>query len=192
MHNILLIGTTGVGKTEIGRFIATQNNDWVHLSSGEEVKAFATEDDMEGFARGELFKDERLVRDILSRKINDLQVHPYPRQDPKSIILDGFPRTTEQLYYIMGACIPIDLAIYINVDFYVVEKRIKSRQRDYIDTIEAARNRTLADRSRLIELYNATRQFGIKQLWIDNSDGAKSVEQIYNYIVRNVDFLERI
>jgi adenylate kinase family enzyme len=177
--NILLIGTTGVGKSTLANNIAMQYGDsntfYRHIESGKIVKSFSKDSDYEDFAKGKLFQNERFLRWQLLNHINEIQMY-----SDTHIVLDGFPRTQDQLLFTIYSCIPISLAIYIDVDFEVIKDRIINRSRDVIDTVEVAMNRTINEKTDLLNLYSFAARMGIETLWIDAT--SMSEEELFKTV----------
>jgi adenylate kinase family enzyme len=189
--NVLLLGTTGTGKTTIARELCLllennvgSNEYWTCLASGDIARALASDKDKEGFKVGKLFADERLMRWKMLNAINTL----YYEQNINCIILDGFPRTSEQLEFMFAAEVPIDLAFYIELDFHVVAERIEKRSRDDIDTIQTAMARTTRERGSLLALWHTIMKAGIPCEWINAND--RTLQDIVTDIKQSIDMVE--
>jgi len=184
--NILLVGPTGVGKSTLAEDLVKymkkeREGYWHHLESGSIIKKFASEQDLDSFAQGNLFSDERLVRWRMLNTINNLY---YTLESKPNIIMDGFPRTDEQLTFLLYAEVPVHLAIFLDMKFEKVKERIIKRKRDRIDTVDVAMNRTTKEKPALIQLWSSAMNIGIQGHYLNIQE--ESRDDICDFVVQKI------
>jgi adenylate kinase len=91
---IILLGPTGAGKSTQGEYLANRHDGWLHLSSGDLLRA-------DPKIAASLTSGRLATSDEVDRVVDQaLAAH----HNFKMIVLDGFPRTMEQVPWLMAAC----------------------------------------------------------------------------------------
>jgi adenylate kinase len=122
---ILIMGPAGAGKSVQGQMLVDSlGYEW--LSTGAALRQAMQDPDIrQKMEHGELL-DDSIVEDIVAKALKKTD-------NPKKVILDGFPRDHHQARWLVGFCIGSDMTIdgvvHIVVDFDVAHKRLLGRGR---------------------------------------------------------------
>lgn len=122
---IILIGAPGSGKGTLSRFLA-QKMGIIHVSTGEILRRKIQSDP--AFAK----KVQHYVEkgDYVPDDITNQVVTEYLKKLPKNqgYILDGYPRTIDQLRYIFENDIEVDHVFYLLVTSESIIERLSKRR----------------------------------------------------------------
>jgi adenylate kinase len=126
---IVIFGPPGSGKGTQSKLLVEQG--WVQLSTGDMLRAAATEDSERGRHIKSLIDNGIFASDELVLKLIDEQLI---RHDGKNIIFDGFPRNCAQAFALdelltvsCGGGCKIDAVVELSVDQDVLLQRITDR-----------------------------------------------------------------
>ncbi len=124
MKNIILIAPPGAGKGTAAKMLVEKLN-MVHISVGDLLREEVNSGSELGKELSIKMQTGKLVEDELIFKI---MVNRFKQDDIKNgVILDGFPRNTNQAIELDKMEINIDAVIYLNVSKEVLEDRIVGR-----------------------------------------------------------------
>ena len=112
MKNIVLIAPPGAGKGTLSEKLVETYN-YVHISTGDLIRNH--KEYQKTIESGNLISDQEIIN-ILKDKLNEISV-------TKSFILDGFPRTYEQVVHMINLFKKLNINDYIVINFDV-EKEI--------------------------------------------------------------------
>ena len=121
--NIVLLGAPGSGKGYVSSYLKQQFG-FNHISTGELIRANIKNKTELGryaeeiIARGELLPDDVIMK-IIKQELQKCQ--------NGNNIFDGFPRTLNQAKLLQDIA-NVDMAIYIDVPFEMIIKRVASRR----------------------------------------------------------------
>lgn len=124
MKNIILIAPPGAGKGTAAKQLV-ENLNMVHISVGDLLREEVKSGSELGKSLNEKMQTGKLVEDSL---IFEIMRKRFAEPDTKNgIILDGFPRNTNQAIELDKMDTKIDAVIYMNVSREVLEDRIVGR-----------------------------------------------------------------
>ncbi len=137
---IILFGNVGSGKGTQATLLAKRLNCRT-LSSGEILREHMNRKDVQGaIAKGELVKDDILLP-LIEARIRKVDVAK------NELILDGFPRNTNQAKWIVNKAknneLNITAVIHLNISEAAVRQRLLNRKRQ--DDSEAVINQRFLD-----------------------------------------------
>lgn len=112
MKNIVLIAPPGAGKGTLSEKLVETYN-YVHISTGDLIRNH--KEYQKTIESGSLISDQEIIN-ILKDKLNEISL-------TKSFILDGFPRTYEQVVHMINLFKKLNINDYIVINFDV-EKEI--------------------------------------------------------------------
>lgn len=112
MKNIVLIAPPGAGKGTLSEKLVETYN-YVHISTGDLIRNH--KEYQKTIESGSLISDQEIIN-ILKDKLNEISL-------TKSFILDGFPRTYEQVVHMINLFKELNINDYIVINFDV-EKEI--------------------------------------------------------------------
>ena len=112
MKNIVLIAPPGAGKGTLSEKLV-ETYKYVHISTGDLIRNH--KEYQKTIESGNLISDQEIIN-ILKDKLNEISV-------TKSFILDGFPRTYEQVVHMINLFKELNINDYIVINFDV-EKEI--------------------------------------------------------------------
>jgi adenylate kinase len=125
---IIISGGPASGKGTQCDFIVKEWNV-VHLSSGDMLRAAAASGSEAGLKAKEFMDAGKLVPDDL---IINIVAHRVMEKDcrERGFVLDGFPRTAEQVQALVDAGVQCDVFLQIDVDDEEIIKRVAGRRMD--------------------------------------------------------------
>jgi adenylate kinase len=124
MH-IVLVGNTGSGKTTLAKALQ-ERLDLPLVSSGEVARELSESDPTTNLALQQgAMAPEAAMRTAVRTRIEQADLKR------GGWILDGFPRSTEQLICLMQWTVALPSFIYLEVDTWVCIERLLSRKRDH-------------------------------------------------------------
>lgn len=132
---ILLIGPQGSGKSTQGRLLS-EYLKIPYISTGDIFREIASQDTQEGRKIKEILESGQLVND---EKTAELVKRRLERPDlARGFILDGYPRTPEQLNLFNDMNLKFDKILYLKIPEEKVIERLLKRGRadDTPDTIK--------------------------------------------------------
>ena len=170
--NILFLGAPGSGKSTQGQILAGKRGmKW--LSSGE---MFRESKDPEIL---KILETAQLVPDDITNKMMKKAIE---ENASFGVILDGYPRTLNQVEYIFKEGIKVDFVVEINVPIEELLKRLSERGRGQ-DTPEIIKERVgIYERAR-DEIVRYCLERGAKFVKID---GVGTIEEISERVEREV------
>src|ERR1035437_4643285 len=116
---IIIFGQVGSGKSLQGQILAVRNN-WKWISTGQLLRS-RNDPAISAHINGGNLADSAFVESLLEEAIDGAQ-------NPKQIILDGFPRTMDQVEWLLKEESPgnkkVDLVISLDVARDILEKRV--------------------------------------------------------------------
>jgi len=120
---IILLGPSGAGKSVQAEYLVSRHADWVHLSSGELLRADPLV--IARLASGELVPSAEVER-IIAQALAD-------NDGAEMIILDGFPRVLDQAIWldqIMGDVQrQLVAVVHIDLSLELAQQRLALRHR---------------------------------------------------------------
>lgn len=125
MKKLILLGAPGSGKGTLSEYLVGKYK-YVHLSTGDLFRKNMDQNDSladelrKYVPKGELVPDD-LTNRVIKKEILELN------SLKKSFILDGYPRTIEQVNFLNNIA-SIDASIYLNVDLDIIIKRLTGRR----------------------------------------------------------------
>ncbi len=121
---ILLMGAPGSGKGTQGALISKELSI-PHLSTGDVLRMMAKEDSMEARELNKFMSEGKMIpSDVMNRVLkNCLQKEEYK----DGYILDGYPRTLEQLQYFQDNISREFVVLFFDLDDEIAIKRITGR-----------------------------------------------------------------
>lgn len=141
---IILMGLAGAGKGTQAKMLSEDKFGWTAISTGDLLRAFATEDQKHRMLAGDLISDDEII-DMVDRRLHEL-----PRLD--KVLFDGFPRSAKQAEWVLqqvaAGRMPKPIVLHMYIDEAVVRTRLIERAR--ADDTEEGINR------RFEEYRNAT------------------------------------
>ncbi len=175
---ILIMGPSGAGKSVQGKMLVeTLGYHW--LSVGAALREHMQDPQVkEQINRGELINN-KIVEEIVAKTINSYD-------DPKKVILDGFPRDHDQAQWLVGFCanneVSIEAVIHLVVDLEVARQRLHERGRedDRDESIDVRFNEYQNVTQPILEYLDNQ---GIEVLAIN---GEQTIEEVHQEIVEAV------
>lgn len=171
---ILLIGPQGSGKSTQGKRLAEYRNI-PYISTGDIFRNIALKDSPEGkeikniLESGQLVSDEK-TRELIKERLQQSDVQ-------RGFILDGYPRTSEQVDLFTVIDLKFDKIFYLNVPDDEVIKRLMNRGR-IDDTQEVIKTRLDVYKLKTEALVEALKGFGN----LIEVDAGKNVEEVWEEI----------
>jgi len=148
---ITFVGPTGSGTSSYAREIVKQTDEFAHISSGDIARTIESDEADAALAEGELHPAEEIIRNTVLRMMEE--------NSNKMIILDGFPRTAEQVQFLKDNDIEIDVCVDFQCQREILLKRCLARGRDIYDmTTDSVNKRIVADTARCVETIAAIRE----------------------------------
>lgn len=123
--NILLIGKPGSGKGTITKNIIKNNDNFIHLSTGDLLRSEVESGSELGKEIKNLIKDGNFVSDEL---IIEIVKSFIGKNKDKNIIFDGFPRNEAQVEICEKNNIKFDYIFNLKVDDEIIKQRIVNRR----------------------------------------------------------------
>lgn len=121
---ILLMGAPGSGKGTQGALIS-KSLSIPHLSTGDVLRVMAKEDNVEGRELNEFMSEGKMIP---SDVMNKVLKHCLKKEKYKDgYILDGYPRTLEQLRYFENNISKEFVVLFFDLDEEIAFKRITGR-----------------------------------------------------------------
>ncbi len=120
---IVLLGAPGSGKGTLAQGLV--NYGFVQISTGDLFRKKLSEDSDEAKQIQQLINRGELIPDEITNNLAKAEIVKNT-QEGKNIILDGYPRTTEQAKYLNTIC-NVDYVVYLNVDQAILFERITGR-----------------------------------------------------------------
>lgn len=115
----VLLGETNSGKSTIGKAVVQKlGDDWVYVSSGDIARRITPHEDLDA---GKFAPEQNMRAEILSMINGEYR--------NKHIILDGFPRFSEQYEFLHSITSDDILFILVDVPHEQIENRAKNRGR---------------------------------------------------------------
>ena len=122
---IILMGLAGAGKGTQAKMLSEDHLGWTAISTGDLLRAFATEDQKRRMLAGDLISDEEII-EMVDRRLNEL-----PSID--KVLFDGFPRSVRQAAWVLeqvaAGRMPKPVVLHMYIDENVVRARLKERAR---------------------------------------------------------------
>lgn len=118
MMNIIFLGGPGSGKSTLGKRLAEELG-WEWISGGAILRESKEPWVQEKLATAQLFDDHMVSNLIFSRL-----------ETAENAIIDGYPRTANQVEILLSRGIKIDYMIEVDVPKTEVQKRIALRGRE--------------------------------------------------------------
>ena len=119
---IVIMGPQGSGKGTQATLISKEL-DIKHVSMGDVLRD-VVKNEGENF---ELIRDAMKKGDLIPDDINNKAVKDVLKQNPKGVILDGYPRNTSQAQFLVENS-TVDLVIALNISDEEAVKRIGKRR----------------------------------------------------------------
>lgn len=171
---ILLIGPQGSGKSTQGRLLA----DYLkmpYISTGDIFRNIAAKDSTEGREIKNILESGQLVSDEKTRELVKERLKQPDLQE--GFILDGYPRTSEQVDLFNVIDLKFDKIFYLNVSDEEVIKRLMDRGRKD-DTPETIKVRLDVYKLKTEALIEALKGFGN----LIEIDAGKSIDQVWEEV----------
>lgn len=176
---ILLLGPQGSGKSTQGKLLAASLKI-PYISTGDMFREIAQEDSEEGKRIKQLQESGQLIDDETTRELIKKRLQ---RQDTKDgFILDGYPRTSDQVSLFDAIDLKFDRIFYLNVPEEDVVKRLMTRGRSD-DTPEAIKVRLDVYKLKTEALKLALEKFGN----LFEIDASKSVDEVQAEILERIE-----
>ena len=123
--NIILMGPPGSGKSTLGLALG----DYVHISTGDLIREEIAQGTALGAAMQRTVAQGKLISSAVAAQ---LVTQRLSREDVKArgFILDGFPRTAEQVGALRAARVPVEIVIVLHCARDELVKRMCSRRID--------------------------------------------------------------
>jgi len=174
---IIFFGPAGAGKSVQGQILAARQG-WRWLSAGQLLR-----DTHDPEITKELHTGKLLPSDTVNRIVGDALVHA---KDIDQVILDGFPRRTEQAEWLVANQPEhgrsIGMAVVLEVPKSELLKRLAVRGRAD-DTPEAIEERLAVYRQ---EVYPILNYFSEQNIPIVHIDGTGTVGQVHDKIIQEL------
>ncbi len=122
---IILMGLAGAGKGTQARMLGEDHLGWTAISTGDLLRAFATDEQKRRMLAGDLIHDDEII-DMVDRRLHEL-----PSLD--KVLFDGFPRSVRQAEWVLeqvaAGRMPKPVVLHMYIDEQVVRTRLKDRAR---------------------------------------------------------------
>lgn len=171
---ILMLGPAGAGKSVQGGLLAAELG-YVSVSIGALLRTVEDPVLQERMLRGELIDDD-MVRGLIAKTVTDSLPHG-------DIILDGFPRTTDQATWLINFCkekgVVIECMLHLTIDFEIAKRRLLSRGRPD-DTPEAIDARFSEYKNMARPIIDVMVGAGVPIMTVD---GAQNIETVRGLVL---------
>tara|TARA_B100001115_G_C15741880_1_gene362118 strand:+ start:136 stop:711 length:576 start_codon:yes stop_codon:yes gene_type:complete len=191
MKRIVLLGPPGCGKGTQSKLLVERNN-FLQLSTGDLLREeTSNRESRYGEEINRIMKNGDLVPDKI---VIDLIIEKITNFSDQNLIFDGFPRNINQASVLDQSLdsisVNLDHAILIDVDFGILEERIKNRvkennnqqqrQDDNLETLLKRIEVYKKDTFPIIEYYK-------KKGILKTIDGMKSIDEVSNEILNIIN-----
>lgn len=191
MKRIVLLGPPGCGKGTQSKLLVERNN-FLQLSTGDLLREeTSNKESRYGEEINRIMKNGDLVPDKI---VIDLIIEKITNFSDQNLIFDGFPRNINQASVLDQSLdsisVNLDHAILIDVDFGILEERIKNRvkennnqqqrQDDNLETLLKRIEVYKKDTFPIIEYYK-------KKGILKTIDGMKSIDEVSNEILNIIN-----
>ena len=175
---ILIMGPAGAGKSVQGQKLV-DTLGYTRLSTGAVLREAMQDPQIkERMEHGELLDDE-IVEQIVAKALKQAE-------DPRKVILDGFPRDHHQARWLIGFCaggdMSIEAVIHLNIDLEVARTRLLGRGRTD-DHTEAIDKRFHEYQNTTLPILEYLDKQGVEILEID---GERTIDEVHEEIVEAI------
>jgi adenylate kinase len=126
MNIVILLGAPGSGKGTIAGRLAAENENLVHVSSGDLLRGAVAKGTPAGVEAKSYMESGRLVPDaLIARMIKDVVAET---TGDVTMLLDGFPRNLAQAKILEEMGAPVKCAVLVDVPDEVIHGRIAGRR----------------------------------------------------------------
>ena len=154
INSMAVIGPPLSGKTTVAKILVNAMHA-EYISSGDVARKLpSTQQSRDAIINKDLHPDEVIIRSAIMRALKTAKVENTP------LIIDGFPRTADQLQFIVDAGHKPDYIIHVTEPLHVVLERAVSRKRDEFDTEEVVRRRYEAHQNNVDTLLDCAVRIG--------------------------------
>jgi adenylate kinase len=191
-RDIILFGKPGSGKGTLSKTVVKGDTGIIHMSTGDIFREHMKNKTELGLEIIEVMESGELVNDELTCAIVEDFMENLPEN--KYVIFDGFPRTEQQLNWLLIYCVendrPIPFFVELDVDDEELIKRIKNRAIDQ-DRKEDQDERVIKNR---LAVYNRQTSIvkDIMNEYVDITkiiklNGMLSSKKVYISFIKNIE-----
>tara|TARA_B100001250_G_scaffold407839_1_gene429270 strand:- start:31 stop:612 length:582 start_codon:yes stop_codon:yes gene_type:complete len=190
---LIVFGPPGAGKGTQAKLLSSYLSI-PHLSTGDILRSKLNEKDEISIKLQSIMSSGNLVSDNILNQIVSEKI--ISKECNRGFILDGYPRTIDQMNYlnnyILNNNIAINLIINIFVDDLTIQKRIlnrskiENREDDSIQTIQTRVNAYNLETKPIAEYYK--KNYHSVYYEIDGTNKVEEIQKKLREIVKNTNF----
>ena len=174
-HLVLMFGPPGSGKSTQGQLMA-EAMGWNWISTGQILKQFGSDELRGRLAKGALATDDE-VNALADEAVK------VKTAGGQTLVIDGYPRNAVQSERLLGVWPPVLAAISMVVPDEEVITRIKTRNRDDGDSVEATHKRIRIFNQNINPIRRTIELAGVP--WIE-VNGMASIEEVHDRVMAEI------